>query len=270
MHPFQQPDLGSAAAVARGMRLYRDDEDRRMVRAFTTDMFADFTVVELRDPERIEAAGQYYSNLQMEAMEPGEYTIQFSVMEITPGLGGPRHQIPAPRAQVVWKVAGQQTRRLMSIYSGAVIGGLAEAVHVKLQDQAGAIPSLSKGGTYKVVGMLTRGTRPPAMQPPILVTQPAIEIVNGGSQRFAVPVDSGVISFYPQVVPVNPTDGAFDPSLVRAYMLSGGGTVISGITAGAGSFIPVPVPLVPGTHIVEVFNSWTDNVWVQLVWGIEG
>lgn len=77
-------------------------------------------------------AGSPLPNLQMEDLQPGEYTLQFQVVEdVIDGLGSAAYAI------VRWKVRGQQVQRIISIFSGAVLGGVAEAVDVQILDQSG-------------------------------------------------------------------------------------------------------------------------------------
>ena len=87
-------------------------------------------------------AGQRLPNLQINRLEPGEYTIQFSLVEpVIDGLAS------ATYAYVDWKVDGQQLQRIVSVYSGAAISGVAEAVDIHLLDQ-------SNRGVNKLVGVL--------------------------------------------------------------------------------------------------------------------
>jgi hypothetical protein len=85
-------------------------------------------------------AGNSQPNLQINDLEPGEYTLQFQVVEPTiDGFvnGGVRAYFgSATYAIVHWKVGGQQIRRVISVFSGAVLGGVAEAVDVQLLDQS--------------------------------------------------------------------------------------------------------------------------------------
>lgn len=75
--------------------------------------------------------GDQLANLQMDELEPGEFTLQFEVLE--PPIDGLGY---ATYAYIVWKVAGQQISRIISVFNGAAISGVANSVHVKLQDQS--------------------------------------------------------------------------------------------------------------------------------------
>jgi hypothetical protein len=70
-------------------------------------------------------------NLQIDNLEAAEYTLQFQVIEPPIDLLG-----IATYAVIRWKVQGQQIQRIISVFSGAVIGGVAQAVDVYLIDQS--------------------------------------------------------------------------------------------------------------------------------------
>lgn len=84
--------------------------------------------------------GNRLQSLQQADLEPGEYTIQFEVVE--PPVDGAG---AATYAYVSWKVDGQQNQRILSVFSGSSISGVAEAVHIQLLDQSGR-------GTFVVPG----------------------------------------------------------------------------------------------------------------------
>jgi len=75
--------------------------------------------------------GNQIPNLQIDNLEAGEYTLQFQVIE--PPIDGLGY---ATYAIIRWKVQGQQIQRIISVFSGAVIGGVAQAVDVYLLDQS--------------------------------------------------------------------------------------------------------------------------------------
>ena len=76
--------------------------------------------------------GDQIPNMQQDNLDPGEYTIQFQVIEPPiDGLGF------AAYAYIVWKVQGQQIQRIVNVFNGAAISGVADAAHVKFLDQSG-------------------------------------------------------------------------------------------------------------------------------------
>jgi hypothetical protein len=101
------------------------EDMQELIRAQITDVFTTANLLG-------SFAGQRLPNIQVNNLEPGEYTIQFQVVEPTiDGLGS------ATYAVIRWKVGGQQIQRIVSVYSGAVLSGVAEAVDVQLLDQSG-------------------------------------------------------------------------------------------------------------------------------------
>jgi len=76
--------------------------------------------------------GNRLPNLQVSDLAAGEYTLQFEIVEPTiDGLG------EAVYAYINWKVAGQPMQRIINVFSGTAITGVAEAVDVSLLDQSG-------------------------------------------------------------------------------------------------------------------------------------
>lgn len=292
--------------------------------------------------------GPQQPNLQIDYLQPGEYTLQFQVIE------PPLDSLPYSTYAIVrWKIKGQQIQRIISIFSGAVLGGVAEAVDVQILDQSNrsatghisilqailvngspfvtlaglggpinipgkellyfasqpdvgypllapvvnavpgtviqlaipfsgpSTPPLPPPGTtpfwpqspYKIGVALSKGTRPPIMQPPVLLTtENAITIAPaslGPVGGIAIPRDAGVISIItsirPQLAPlvslVNAAEGyvqfaAPGPALRHAY-----------IPGTPQNFYPVP----PGSEFVFFGNSSAAvTLDFTFQWGIEG
>lgn len=83
--------------------------------------------------------------LQQNNLDPGEYTLQFQVIE------PPIDKLGfAVYAYVSWKVAGQQITRIISVFNGSAISGVADSVDVFLQDQSGRGGSITLPGTFGV------------------------------------------------------------------------------------------------------------------------
>jgi hypothetical protein len=76
-------------------------------------------------------SGPQVPNLQIDHLDAGEYSLQFQVIE--PPIDALGY---ATYAIIRWKVQGQQIQRIISVFSGAVIGGVAQAVDVTLLDQS--------------------------------------------------------------------------------------------------------------------------------------
>ena len=244
-----------------------------LTRSFITDMTANFLTTGNPGPTgliNVEAVGPYNASLQIDQLDPGEYSVQFAMLGVTPTLAGVG-QTPAPRAEIIWKVDGQQLRRVVSVVSGASISGVANAVHVKIQDQSGVFSSLTDGSTYKVVATLSKGTRPTIMQPAVLmsVTGQVIESGHVNPVRFQVPQDSGVVSIYTETVGTEAEATHPLPGDVQVFFISQGGIVLGG-------YYPLIetgwVPLPPGTFEVHVGTSMAapNTQTILPIWGIEG
>ena len=118
--------------------------------------------------------------------------------------------------------------------------------------------------------VLSRGTRAPSIQQPILMRQPARRIPADAAEFFRVPTDVGVYNVYFQVAAMLDEAAPIAPGSVRALFLGRADRILSGVAADQGQFIPVPVPMVPGTHRIRVFNHSGTDVFAQCLWGIEG
>lgn len=290
-------------------------------------------------------AGPQQPNLQIDHLEPGEYTLQFQIVE------PPSDPFPFSTYAIArWKVHGQQIQRIISVFSGAVLGGVAEAVDVQLLDQSnrslaghfapilaitttgsnsvtlmalgpstisipqnatiyfnsqpgvgysptlpvvGGVPgtvftlttpytgpnSAPGGGPfwiqspYKVAVGLSKGTRPPIQQPPVLLTaEDPITVAHnaiGPVGGLAIPQDAGVISIItsvvPEAAPVVPLTSAANGAV---FFATPAGIVGHGYIPGAPqSFYPVP----PGSTTVFFANcDAAQPLDFTYQWGIEG
>lgn len=208
--------------------------------------------------------GDPLPNLQCWNLEPGEYSIAFTIL---PPDNTAHEQACAAIAYVRWKLDGQQFQRIVSITSGTVLSSRADAVDVAIQDVSGLMGvGQTVGRDYKVTAALTRGLRPNIQQPPIYVPQPATTltiVAPGNDLRVPVPKDAGVISFYVMVE-------APDPTKILVSQES------TGSLATFPEFRPlvVPggwVPLFPGADVIDILNQDVANPANALVFfGIEG
>jgi hypothetical protein len=197
------------------------------------------------------------SGMETNELEPGEYTLQFGVQPPADGHGF------ATYAVINWKIAGQQQQRIMSIYQGASISGVAEGVSVQLFDQSGDA-SVSRQAPYNIIITLSRGTRANTQQPPVLVTTSNLIIPHGlGTKNETVPNNAGVISV--SVSAAN--NGVLANTDLAVFEINSAGTL--------GAFYPnIAIgwnPLVPGSTILTLTNnSTTTDAVLSLIWGIEG
>jgi hypothetical protein len=199
-------------------------------------------------------------------LEPGEYTIQFSVIPPSDNRGFAAYAI------VNWKVGGHQLRRVVSVASGAVISGVADAVDVQIVDVSdgpvyAALPSGNPDPKqlYQVASTLSRGSRPSLNQPGVLLTsRSALQVAPvGGLQIWSVPQDCGVISAYISgPVPTLP-DVAAD---IIVQFNDAAGVTLGFATIGPSSWTPVP----SGTVQVLITNNGVNTYPVNVIWGIDG
>ena len=287
--------------------------------------------------------GPQQPNLQIDHLQPGEYTLQFQIVE------PPDDNFPFSTYAIArWKVQGQQIQRIISVFSGAVLGGVAEAVDVQLLDQsnrslvghfAGMLAVLVTGspqvtlaamgpatinipansviyfatqpnsgyplmapvingvpGTvfsltipytgpaspgapfwiqspYKVAVALSKGTRPPIQQPPVLLTaEDPVTVVHGAIGPvggIAIPQDAGVISIITSVIPtLAPVTSLVSAAQGAVYFAMPGGVLQHAYIPGTPqNFYPIP----PGSTRIFFSNSDpAQDLDFTYQWGIEG
>jgi hypothetical protein len=119
-------------------------------------------------------AGNLVANLQIDQLEPGEYTIEFQVIE--PPIDPENYAL---YAYIKWKVDGQQLQRIINVFSGAVISGVAEAVDVYLLDQSGR----GTGSNFLPLSTTTNGNNIVVYGSPISLVQGQTIIFNTNPQQ---------------------------------------------------------------------------------------
>lgn len=199
-------------------------------------------------------------------LDPGEYTIQFSVIPPSDNHGFAAYAI------VNWKVAGHQLRRVVSVASGAVISGVADAVDVQIVDVSdGPVYAPLPSGNpdprqlYQVASTLSRGSRPSLNQPGVLLTsRSALQVAPvGGLQIWSVPQDCGVISAYVSgpytTLPDVPAD-------IAVQFNDASGLTLGFATIPASHWVPLP----SGTTQVLITNNGVNTYPVNVFWGIDG
>jgi hypothetical protein len=207
--------------------------------------------------------GNPIPSIQMNDLEPGVYTIQFTV--IPPGDG----QGFAAYAIVTWKVEGQQVTRMVSVFSGAVISGVAESVDVKIVDvsQIGTNGFPTTPQKYQVGVSLSKGSRATTMQPATLVTQlDEIQLDAGATTSYLIPSDAGVISAL--VTSASLTTGVLPTDILVIQSTTG-------LVAHLCRWYPIEqspgwIPLFGGAVNLEIFNTGSAKAGVNVIWGIEG
>lgn len=213
--------------------------------------------------------GNPLTSIQTGQLEPGVYTLAFTVLPPADGQGF------AAYALVTWKVGGQQITRKISVFSGAAITGVCDSVDVKLVDvsQVGVFGFPATPLSYQIGVSLSKGGRATTMQPATLVTQlQSLPIDTGGvnpsSVTFLVPPDAGVISVLPIVGPAGVTNPLLTTD-IDVVQLNQAATVLMS------SWYPMLqnpgwIPLFGGTVRVGITTASANVALVNVIWGIEG
>jgi hypothetical protein len=100
--------------------------------------------------------------------EAQNFTAQFLVTQ-KQAIGGGSPGDITPVAEVLWAIGGNQSRRLISVFDGSSITGVAEHFTIKVSDQTD--PTNGTNQTkYKVTITVARGVRGSSALPPTLQT----------------------------------------------------------------------------------------------------
>jgi hypothetical protein len=136
------------------------------------------------------------NRVQAQATEFGEaeqFTVQFFVSRAN--LTGTNVNQRA-KATITWSVAGNSVQRVISLYDGASISGVGEAVRVVVEDDSfrngPATPNDVK--PYQVSFQFAPGTRPSQQQPPYLFIFHPTGFVNVSNISIPIPENIGAIS----------------------------------------------------------------------------
>jgi hypothetical protein len=123
---------------------------------------------------------------------------------------------------------------------------------------------------YKIGVALSKGTRAPIMQPPVLVTMPIRAVPKSStSAPIPIPTDAGIIS----ALITATVDGVVPTSQTEAS--NGVAVFLNPVAIGAGRFIPQQFPLwypvPPDSNILLLENHSAANALdFSVQWGIEG
>ncbi len=242
--PIECPDEGDCDLMKNLIGRHISDMTRtRNIGAFDSDL----------------PPGTGITSLQVNDLDPGEYTLQFQALPPGDGNGFNAYAI------VNWKIGGQQIVRKLNVFSGAAISGVAEAVDVKIVDYSGVGVLVADAIEYKVAAALSRGTRATTMQPATLSTQPTeVGIIGGATETFQIPQDAGVISMMPLVR----VGGTYTPDQLDVTAANAATNTVQGWNIDPQN--PVWVPLPPGANTVTFRNGTANSIGVNIVWGIEG
>ena len=199
------------------------------------------------------------NNIDVSDLEPGTYTLQFSVINIQPS---PNLHIAIPpivHAIVTWKIEGQQQRRVVSVVSGASISGVCQAVDVKVQDINNAEDD---GYGYQVQVTLSKGLRANTQQPPAL-----------SRGRLVLVSQTALLSSMCRKIRAS---SRFSQCSIRAHPDDMGIAMVDAVNNTVATIMPAPlstqwIPIVPGTTQVRLQNfNATDGMFCNLLWGVDG
>lgn len=212
--------------------------------------------------------GQEAVVLDVNFPHPNTYTLQF----FTDALQQENPSGVAIRtlAEVIWSVAGNSVRRLISLNYGVALTGSGEGVHVRMFDFSS--DALIKS-MYTVKCLLSPGPRGSFSQPPFLEIDndllrgaPVFTIIApAGFSDFVIPPDAGVNSVYLTV-------SAALFTLIPQQSVLAVQRGPTGQTQKAGNYDIFNQwwPVSPGATVIRIFNQTAVNLTVTPSWGIEG
>jgi len=233
-----------------------DDMSKNLIASFTSDLTRTTAIGSaLTDLPQ----GTIVPSLMQNNLDPGEYTIQFEALPPADNGGFAAYAI------VNWKVLGQQVTRKVSVFSGAAISGVGEAVDVKLVDVSGVGVITPNAMPYKIAANLSRGTRAMIMQPAILTTQPTeLGILAAGTSSIIIPTDAGIVS----AMVLIRLGGVATVDQVSIVAQNAATNIIQGFNIDPQN--PTWVPLPPSAVNLLVINGTAASIGANVIWGIEG
>lgn len=218
--------------------------------------------------------------LQKTLAQPSVFTAQFFI-----GGDSSRTQLGQVTlrrcfAEVDWTVGGNTTRRVISVYNGCSISGVASHVSVKMFDRSTDFSGIGPiRYDYPVSVQLAPGTRPSQQQPPQLDLRGfAASLGAAGTLSYNLETlcrtlfgfsDVGIISSYVTVSSVEANQPGVSTPDVLVSQLSTGAAVLAQYNAfrNAGW-----VPMFPGATQLQIAlgAGIVGNMLVSAVFGIDG
>lgn len=203
----------------------------------------------------------------------GMYTCQLAITQ-KPHVDGAN---PDATATISWMVEGAQVHRQVSVGNGVSVSGTGQACNIIVEDTTLFTSVPAVGAEYVVTITVAPGTRAGRAFPPILrgvadVVQPSARLwpkvaAAGGSVRFVIPENAGVISVDPQIV-ADVFGTVLDPYKILAYTRDAFGNINKAwyplIDVG---FVPV-VPA--GVELFIENRMAAAEIRVAIEWGIDG
>lgn len=220
---------------------------------------------------------QSTQQLQTQLPEPGNYTVEFSITNIQPVAPAVTVGNITPVATISWALGGVHYERKISVFNGASITGVAEAVTIRVFDETD-LSDTSNQTSYDVSMSVAKGVRGSVIQPPTY--QQYLSPIAGGSPLFGSVIIPGGANYtipVPQNIGINsvmityatiilPTAGVLE-NLVSQDSASG--TTLKLYNPKDYGFVPIN----PQIIALTLFNNDT-NVGVSYIfnitWGIDG
>lgn len=168
------------------------------------------------------------------------------------------------RAEIIWKVSGNDVRRVIDVSNGASITGTAEGVSISVFDASSNILVTPK--PYTVSLQVVKGSRPSIQQPPTYTTPVGLNAGAGDIQTVAIPQNIGAVSVSVVVYPflAGTAIGAYD---VRVAQISATGTLKKVYDPRQDQW----VPLASGVTSIVIGSSLAAPQFdYQVTFGIDG
>jgi hypothetical protein len=179
-----------------------------------------------------------------------------------------------PVATVTWSLGGNRLTRLVSVYDGASISGIAEAVDVRVADQTYPSPGDFQQ-QYFVTVLAAKGLRASTFQPPTYTTY-TIDSTTGltllGSMQVsttdihkivAIPQNAGIISVN---ITAHPLSGTLNEGEVWVSQERYDGQALSTYDPRGAGWMPIN----PGATQIEFHNAGTETISFGFIFGIDG
>lgn len=154
------------------------------------------------------ATGQLISKsnsvLQLQDDFDGEaenFTAQFFISELAAVGGGAVGNI-TPRAEILWSIGGNTQRRLVSVYNGTAVTGVAEHFNIRVIDDT-ILTDISNQTQYNMSVTVARGVRGSTALPPIYqtyISNPILTafgmfiLIPGATFVLPIPENAGITS----------------------------------------------------------------------------
>jgi hypothetical protein len=193
------------------------------------------------------------------------FDLQSSVM--VPSIAGSFPLSLAAIATLSLSVEGVQVRRVIDVVQGTSISGVAQAIVVKMKDNAP--PGTPSGVPYLVTVLGAPYPRPGSFNPPTYTPNPPVTVPPApASVSISVPQGVGANSI--QLCAASFIDGATINGIVRAQYISEGGDPFD-LKIWQLTAIPQFIALPPGVQRILVQNLDPANaIQISATYGIDG